>query len=205
MSISSMTNIAFVRRAATSAAFASITPHEQSLTAEAGAQTAPAGQSKPGPSMATLEQATAAPSASQSSGTVLLKAVATYIPSEILTLYVAVVAVLAPVKDPTHIPDSAWATFAIFLILTPVVVWLTFATKIKNAGGALPISPHTWPMWEMSAATIAYFAWAFALPASPFIAFQDVYSPSLAGLLVTCVTAALGLLGPVMSKPLPKA
>jgi hypothetical protein len=63
--------------------------------------------------------------------------------------------------------------------------------------------PATWPVWEMSAATIAYIAWAFALPNTPFAQFSDWYSPGLAGFLVLVISWGLGALAPLMQRPLP--
>lgn len=67
----------------------------------------------------------------------------------------------------------------------------------------LPLAPRAWPMWEMFAATVAYVAWAFVLPNSPFQQFQDWYSSALAGVVVLAATTILGLLAPVVQRRLP--
>ena len=120
------------------------------------------------------------------------------IPTEILTLYVAVLATLEQVDKVGH---GAWTAFVIFLACTPVVFWLIYATKIRNAGKPVPSSPADWPIWEMFAATVAFAAWAFALPNSPFKTF-DWYSPGLSGIAVLIVSTTLGLLAPLFQKPL---
>jgi hypothetical protein len=132
-----------------------------------------------------------------------LQTLTTYIPTEVLTLYVAAVAALSPVGPTTTSNVSHWVTFWCFLVATPVIVWVAFATKVKAASRAVPLSPKRWPMWEMSAATIAYAAWAFALPNSPFAQFaHSWYSQNWAGFVVLVVSFVLGGLGPLMQQPL---
>jgi len=53
----------------------------------------------------------------------------------------------------------------------------------------------------MFAATVAYAAWAFALPHSPFTDYTW-YSSALSGLAVLVVSTLLGLLAPFFQKPL---
>ncbi len=116
-----------------------------------------------------------------------------YIPAEILTGYVAV---LAALSDSIKVE---WVAFWIFLVATPVVLWIVYATKAKGAGKGLPLSYSSWPLWEMAASTIAFFAWAFALPNNPFyIAYHTTwYSSSIAALVVLVASSALGLLAPL--------
>lgn len=120
-----------------------------------------------------------------------------YIPTEVLTVYVAV---MATVQTPT-ITATDWIVFGSFFAITPVVVWLLFAAKVKAAGSELPLSFGAWPVWEMFAATVAYTAWAFGLPHSPFGA-MSWYSASLSGLSVIVVSTVLGLLAPFFQRPL---
>jgi hypothetical protein len=135
-----------------------------------------------------------------------IQTLTTYIPTEVLTLYVSALAALGPITikigNEFH-QIGRWAPFWSFLVLTPVVVWIAFATKIKAAGKPIPASPGKWPLWEMGAATFAYVAWAFALPSTPFEQFHQWYSPGLAAFLVLVVSAALGLVAPLMQRELP--
>ena len=129
-----------------------------------------------------------------------LQTITSYIPTEILTLYVAAIGILGPLSaasDSLH----RWLPFWCFLAATPLVVWLVFATKLKSAGKPIPIPPPQWPLWEMFAGTLAYFAWAFALPDSPFNQYHW-YSSGIAGFLVLVVSAGLGLFAPLMQRPL---
>jgi hypothetical protein len=157
-----------------------------------------------------LELATGGTPESQSAVTTALKVIITYIPTEVLTLYVAV---LAAIQDPNRkSPRSLWLAFYCFLIATPIIVWLVYAAKVRAASKPLPLLPRAWPLWEMFAATVAYAAWAFALPDSPFkysftnwnsLALNDWYSPALAGVIVLVISTLLGLLAPVVQRPLP--
>ncbi len=126
-----------------------------------------------------------------------------YIPTEILTLYVAVLAAVQQVSttSPAKVTPAAWITFYSFLIATPVVVWLMYGAKLIAAKKSVPWQFSKWPVWEMFAATVAYCAWAFALPNSQFMEFTW-YSASLSGVVVLVVSTILGLLAPFFQRPL---
>ena len=128
-----------------------------------------------------------------------------YIPTEVLTLYVAVLAAVKPANVTTNTQNAIttmptngqWIAFWAFLIATPIVVWLVYAAKVKP----LPIAFRAWPVWEILTATLAYFAWALALPGSPFGQFSW-YSPPLASVLVLVTSTALSLLAPFFKRPI---
>jgi hypothetical protein len=147
----------------------------------------------------------AQPSVPISSGpNTALQTLTTYIPTEVLTLYVSAIAALGPltVRVGQHdLQVGRWLPFWCFLVATPLVVWVAFASKIKAAGRSIPLHISKWPIWEMSAATIAYAGWAFALPATPF-AQESWYSSGLASFLILVVTAGLGIIAPLMQKQL---
>jgi hypothetical protein len=121
-----------------------------------------------------------------------------YIPTEVLTLYVAV---LAALQQPSKYPSATWIVFWSFFAATPAVVWLVYGAKVKAMNKPLPIGFGAWPVWEMSAATIAYSAWALALPNSPFAKF-DWYSSALSGVVVLVASTLLGLLAPFFQRKL---
>ena len=123
-----------------------------------------------------------------------------YIPTEIITLYVAV---LAAVGVEGKVTQTEWTSFWIFILATPVVVWLVYGAKVKNANLPLPLSFGEWPVWEMFAATVSFSAWAFALPQSPFTDFTW-YSSGLSGVVILITSAVLGLLAPFFQRKLEK-
>jgi len=129
-----------------------------------------------------------------------------YIPVEILTLYVAILAAVKPpatTQQPVPVSRTEWIAFWSFLVATPIVVWLVYAAKVKAAQKPLPVFPRAWPVWEMSAATLAYTAWAFALPNTPF-RLKDWYSSAIAGMAVLVASTILGLVAPLLQRPLPE-
>jgi hypothetical protein len=176
MSVSSMTNVAFARRSDVEPVGAAPTSLDQIAAAKAD-------------SPQTTSTASSA-----------LSTIATYIPTEVLTVYVAVIAALNPAATSGQ-RGPEWAAFLIFLVATPAVVWLVYAAKVRTAGKELPTSIAQWPKWEMLAATIAYAAWAFALPETPFADF-GWYSAAIAAVVVLVATTVLGLVAPIVSTPL---
>lgn len=127
-----------------------------------------------------------------------------YIPTEVITLYVAVLAAIQQPANPEatgNVAFGAWIAFLGFLVATPIVVWLVYGAKIKAAQKPLPLSFWEWPLWEMFAATVAYVTWAFALPKSPFTDYPW-YSSALSGIAVLIASTFLGLLAPFFQRPL---
>ncbi len=102
MSIASMANVAYVRRNDVS-------------TPEVGKGSAPTTAGE-------IESATSGTVESQSAATTALKVIATYIPTEILTLYIAVIGALDGPNGTSE--RSLWIAFFFFLGLTPLIVWL---------------------------------------------------------------------------------
>ena len=121
-----------------------------------------------------------------------------YIPTEVVTLYVAVVAAISSMTDPWK-----YVALGAFVLITPIIVWIAYATKVKGAGKPVPARPRQWPVWEMVAADIAFCAWAFALWNHPAADLKTAPT-GLAGLLVLATSTALGLLSPLFQRPLPK-
>jgi hypothetical protein len=94
-----------------------------------------------------------------------LSALAKYIPTEVVTLYIAAVAASTALQ-------SQWAfitparLYWFFVIFTPLFVLLTYIGKRKAAVG-LPVWPSSareWPWWSMFAPMVAFMAWALAVP-----------------------------------------
>ena len=136
-----------------------------------------------------------------------------YMPTEVVTLYVAVTSALQSPAGAGAGPDPAaaaaaslnarWIAFWCFLAVTPVVVWVVYATKLRAASKPLPTEFAVWPVWEMFAALLAFFTWAFALPDTPFKErFPEWYSPGLASIAVLLGSTLLGLLAPLFQRKL---
>jgi hypothetical protein len=194
VSISSMTNVAFARR-------------KDTEPVDSGPATLPEVAARVGEAPAT---------ASSASST--LSAIATYIPTEIVTLYVSVLAVIGVSVPTSSLPASTTSAtadaatraiqalvatplpaFAFFVVLTPIVVWALYATKVITAGKPLPRSVSAWPKWEMFASTLAFIVWAAALPSSPLEQF-GWFNAGLAGISVLVVSSLLGIFSPIFTR-----
>jgi hypothetical protein len=174
MSVSSMANIAFARRA------------------DVGTE---------GKGLDTLDEvagATGAAPGTATSATSALSAIAAYIPTEVVTVYVAVLAtvgVTQPANGPSFTPLPV---YVLFLVLTPIVVWGLYASRAVSAGKRLPRSLRSWPKWEMVAATLAFAVWGAAMPSSPFAAYSW-FMPALAGVVALVLSLLIGVFSPLFS------
>lgn len=120
-----------------------------------------------------------------------------YIPTEIVTVYVALGAALASAAATSQTKQTI---FLAFCVATPVVVWLVYASKLKSSGKDLPLRYGTWPVWEMFAATVAFGAWSSALPANPLA--TSTLEMAVSGVLVLVTSTVLGLMAPIFQRPL---
>lgn len=176
MSISAMTNVAMARR----------TDMEP----------------KDGPnSTSAILEATSGTTDSRSGFSGALQVVMTYVPTEIVAIYTSVATAIATSKDELN-PLSQWIAFSICLLMTPIAVWLMYAGKAKMSGKNVPIGFSQWPKFEMFAATLAFAAWAYSMPNSPFSSYHGYYSAGLAAIALPCSAMFLGLLAPVLQQPL---
>lgn len=151
----------------------------------------------PGPIAMSIEQNKAPPPNTQTMPGATLASISAYIPTEVITLYVAAIAALgAPNPADTR---SALFVLAVFFVLTPVIVWLVYAGKVIAAGKSVPTSFSVWPVWEMTAATVSFATWGAALPDSPIRAWVP---QAFAGVLIVVVSGLLGLIAPIVQRPL---
>lgn len=191
MSINTLTNIAVARR--TDFAPAGRAPFgaaENAAVASAVPAPLPAGAAPP---------AVPPPVPDPNQINTALNVLFGYIPTEVLTLYVAFCAALERPSEAGKVACAEWLTFGAFVLLTPLVVWLVYGAKVIAAGRPVPWHCRTWPVWEMVAATVAYLTWAFALPGSPFRG-QGWYSSAVGALAVLSVSTLLGLVAPFVQR-----
>ena len=203
MSINALTNAAVARRPDFQPADAVPATLAEIASAAASVPMPVALPSGARPATVAAPKVSVAPTAGSGPNTAL-QTLTTYIPTEVLTLYVSAIAALGPltINVGTHdLQVGRWLPFWCFFAATPLIVWVAFASKIKAAGRELPLSPSKWPLWEMAAATIAFVAWTFALPATPF-AQESWYSAGLASFLILVVSAGLGIVAPLMQQQL---
>ncbi len=92
-----------------------------------------------------------------------LDSIGTYIPTEVMATYLAVVAVIP--SGPEH--RYQWVMFWVFLASTPIVVWLGVSAAHPGAGLSLPVTKLAeWPWLSMIAASMAFAVFAIAVPGS---------------------------------------
>ncbi|HEV3167018.1 MAG TPA: hypothetical protein VGZ22_23615 [Isosphaeraceae bacterium] len=90
-----------------------------------------------------------------------LSSIGTYIPTEVMATYLAILAAIP--SDRGH--GFQWLMFWVFLIFTPIVVWLGVAVARQSQG--IVVKPaQQWPWWSMIAATVAFAAFVVVLPGS---------------------------------------
>ena len=153
-------------------------------------------------SVTDIEQGKAPPPGTQTSSGATLASISAYIPTEVITLYVAAIGALGTSTSGTStfdVGEGGRITFAIFLVLTPIVVWLIYAGKVVAAGKSLPTAYCAWPVWEMVAATISFAVWGAAMPNSPVAAWIP---PAVSAVLIVVVSGLLGLIAPIVQRPL---
>jgi hypothetical protein len=92
-----------------------------------------------------------------------------WIPTETVAIYVALLPLLAPITHGTSY-NSRWILFTLMAAANPVVVLLLALAKAKEVDNShhLPTWPgFSVPFFAMVASTVAFSAWAFALPDTP--------------------------------------
>lgn len=113
-----------------------------------------------------------------------------YIPTEVITLYVAAVSAFAilPAKE-----QIAPIVYWVAALLTPIFLVLVLMNK-QAAAGQSPI-PKPWPWWRMAAATIAFLVWALAVPGNPYVTTDAMHV--VAGFGAIFISTILSLLDPI--------
>jgi hypothetical protein len=128
--------------------------------------------------------------------TTALNALVGYIPTEIVTLYVAALSARTALQATFGVVDAAVILW-FFVGLTPVLLLLIYLSKVAASGANLP-GPAKWPWWKMAAATIAFFVWALAVPGNPYL--QESAS-AVAGLGAMVTSTLLSALTPIFEGP----
>lgn len=120
-----------------------------------------------------------------------------YIPTEVITLYIAALAAypaLFTIRSSVNLAPIYWG----FVVITPVLVWLLFLSKAATIGEdvkQLFSHPKRWPWWQMFAATIAFIVWALAVPNNPYI--KSEVSAVVSGFGAIIVSTGLNVLEPI--------
>jgi hypothetical protein len=137
-----------------------------------------------------------APAAAPTTFSNALNALIQYIPTESVTLYIATLAA-APALEQALSFVTVEVIYWFFAVLTPVLFILIYLGKRRSAN--LPVFPKRleWPIWGVVSATIAFMAWALAVPSGPYL--QNDAGGVVAGLLAVFVSLLLELVGRVVT------
>lgn len=125
-----------------------------------------------------------------------LTALVKYVPTEVVTLYVATVAARQQIEAVLPSFKSLWLFWG-FVCLTPLMFALLFYNKLAVANQKLP-SLKEFPWWKTIASTIAFAVWALAVPNGPYL--QTAGASALAGLAALFVSTVLTLLDPIFDR-----
>jgi hypothetical protein len=88
-----------------------------------------------------------------------------FIPTEVITLYIATLAVLPLLQEQWSF-ISKYGVYFFYVGLAPILLFAIYIGKRKTAGGLrlLPTTRKEWPIWKMVASAIAFSVWALAVP-----------------------------------------
>jgi hypothetical protein len=140
----------------------------------------------------------ARPAPDENRVTTALNALVGYIPTEVITLYVAALSAQTALHSTFQVIDAATILW-FFVALTPLLLLLIYLSKVAATGDALP-GPGKWPWWKMCAASIAFFVWALAVPGNPYL--KDA-AAAVAGLGAMLVSTLLSIMTPIFERPAP--
>lgn len=113
---------------------------------------------------------------------------ASYIPAEAVAVYTSVLAFLVPVDKALDVQSygSRWALAAVVAVLAVLYAVGTYKRAIERQNGAF-----RWPVGKTLLVLVAFAAWVFVIPGSPFGSF-DWYTPALGAIGAIVVNAFLG-------------
>jgi hypothetical protein len=120
-----------------------------------------------------------------------------YIPTEVITLYVATLSATPALKEliPTlGTQDIYWG----FTIVTPLLLFLVYVNKRATSGLTPVPRAQEWPWWKLFAATVAFMVWALAVPGNPYVSGST--AAVVAALGAVFISMILNLLEPVFEK-----
>jgi hypothetical protein len=109
-----------------------------------------------------------------------------WIPTETITVYVALLALVAPLAPHSPSFTSRWVLFGLMTAANPIVVVLLIMAKKESGDKFKP------PVFEMIIASIAFAAWAFALPDTPLSSISG-YGITWNAAILTVTTTAITL------------
>lgn len=120
-----------------------------------------------------------------------------YLPTETVTFYLAALGVAGATGGDF---TGRWIVFFTFLAATPLMIFVDWKIQRRQSGEVIDSEARTNLRFNLVAATIAFAAWAFALPATAFadFAWYDAkYAGFIALVIPYVITKGEGLVLPV--------
>jgi hypothetical protein len=127
-----------------------------------------------------------------------VNALVKYIPTEVVTLYVAAVSATPSLKTSFTFISSG-LIYWLFAVMTPVVLLLIYASKRASEGLTVLPPVKELPYWKMAAATVAFLVWALAVPGNPYIIGEG--GGVVAGFGAVFISTVMSLLEPIFERP----
>lgn len=135
----------------------------------------------------------------QNQATNVLDSLVKYIPTESITLYVAASSAMDGLKSQFNFINEE-RTYWFFGLLTPILFLLIYVGKRRSAN-IRPLFPRelkALPWWKLIASTIAFLAWALAIPNAPYLHTpNNVAGGAVAAFLAIFISTFLSVLEPI--------
>jgi len=125
----------------------------------------------------------------------VLDALSRYIPTEIITLYLAALSAM-PALVATFAFVNDVRLYWSFVALTPLLLVLVLAGKRRRAGLSAFPPLRQWPLWKLVASTISFLVWALAVPTAPYL--EGPAGKIVAAFAALLVSTFLTLLEPIL-------
>lgn len=127
-----------------------------------------------------------------------LSALVEYIPTETITLYIALLSSLPVLKKILPWLNAVWL-YAAFAVLTPILFGLIFAGKRRARGESRWQGWRNWPWWLTIASSIAFLAWGVAVPGGLSLGGEN--GGMLGSLIAIVASTLLGVFGRFLASP----
>jgi hypothetical protein len=143
------------------------------------------------------DTATASPPSPQGVPTNILNQITRWIPTETIAVYVAMLPLLAAVSTSSPSYTSRWILFGLVAAANPVIVVLIALAKIDMTTFSWKAIPF--PLFAIIMSTVAFAAWAFALPDTPLSNIGG-YNTKWGIAIITTVTIGITLIANAFHK-----
>jgi hypothetical protein len=121
-----------------------------------------------------------------------------FIPTEVITLYIATLAAL-PLLQTQWSFISRYNVYVFFVVLAPILLVVIYLGKRKTAGSLslLPTSLKEWPIWKMIASAIAFSVWALAVPENGLL--EGDVGGAIGAFLAIFISTLLSVFDPLLT------